>query len=1042
MTKFRLIAFINIILLTAVYSFAQQNGTLTGQVTDTLGALVVGANVTVIDGTNKQKTAVTNRQGEFTVGGLAPGKYTVRVSMPKFSLYENTEVEITAGAKTELVVPLTVAAATEQVDIDASTQLSSDPNDNKDSTVLKGKDLESLPEDPDELEAALRAMAGGAGGPDGAQITIDGVAGRMPPRDSIREIRINQNPFSAEFDRLGFGRIEILTRPGSDKFRGGVNFNFNDESLNARNPFSTNRAPSQVKSFGGNLSGPIKKGKSSFFFDMDYNRIENGNAVRATVIDPTTLAIVPFAQEFTIPNRRFSVGPRIDYQINQSNTLVTRYNYSQGSTQNSGIGGFSLPSRAFDSKNSSHQITLTETAILNPKTVNETRFQYGFNRNESTGDNSIPTINVSSSFIGGGAQIGQNFNKSHRWELQNYTTTSLGKNSEHAIKFGVRLKGVSITDRSASNYGGTFTFTGIPFCLDEEGKPCLNPNGTQVSQDIVLVNGTVLQRPLFSIDQYQEKLKGNLDPRFNPNQYSIQSGNPLATVSQYDYGFFVLDDWRARRNLTLSFGLRYENQNNISDNFNFAPRFGFAWTIGGGGANPPSVIIRGGAGLFYDRLGENFTLQANRFDGIQQKNYIVTNIPAILGLPVFTATGVSNVPTAAQLGVVAPQTNLIRTVDPGLQSPYTIQTALSAERQLIRNTTLTVSYVWSRNDHLLRTRNINAPICPPLAGCPIGSPRPFPTLGNIYETESSARSDFQMLFFSLNSRLNTRVSLNASYFLSLSKGDSNGEGRFGGGSFPAYSYDLSGEYAKTAQDQRHRFVMVGSFTLPWRFNLNPFVIISSGTPFNIVSGSDTNRDSQFTERPTYAQLNTKCDELGLTNSFCDISGIADPANTIIPRNYGRGPGSVSFNMSLSKTFGFGKAIETGGQANRGNGGQGGGNRGGGGDSNRGGGGGRGPGSGGGGPAIMGGGGPGMMVVQMGGGGGAPRPYNLTFSINANNLFNINNKGNPVGALNSNSFGQSIGGGGAFGFFGGGGGGFGGGGGGGARQIRLSARFNW
>ena len=144
-------------------------------------------------------------------------------------------------------------------------RVNTDSKNNLSATVLKEQDLEALPDDPDELEAGLQALAGASAGPNGGQIYIDGfTGGQLPPKESIREIRINQNPFSAEFDRLGFGRIEILTKPGTDKFRGQAFFNFNDESLNSRNPFALNRAPIQTKFYGGSVSGPIKK--ESFVF--------------------------------------------------------------------------------------------------------------------------------------------------------------------------------------------------------------------------------------------------------------------------------------------------------------------------------------------------------------------------------------------------------------------------------------------------------------------------------------------------------------------------------------------------------------------------------------------------------------------------------------------------------------------------------------------------------------------------------------------------------------------------------------------------------
>ena len=469
---------------------AQATGGLRGQVVDSLGAVVVGATVIAVDASGKEKNGITNSQGEFSITGLAPGTYTVRATAPNFGLYENTAVSISAGQREELVIALTVQTATEEVEISGTNQIGTESDTNASATVLTEKDLQALPDDPDELEAALQALAGPSAGPNGGQIYIDGfTGGRVPPRDSIREIRINQNPFSAEFERLGFGRIEILTKPGSDRWRGQGFLNFNDESLNSRNPFSRNRAPSQLKFFGGNVSGPIQKGKSSFFLDISNRAIDNASVVNALILDPN-FNVSPFQEEFQIPNRRFSVAPRIDYQLNEKNTLVARYSFFKGSTDNQGIGDTTLPSRAFQTNNSEHEFRLTETMIVNPKTINETRFEYEVSNNEQTGDNSVPAVNVASAFNGGGAQIGSSYNRQKYFELQNYTTTSLGKNSQHALKFGVRIRNSNIEDRSESNFGGAFTYAGVPFCLNSDGTPCLDAAGNSISQPIVLVDGT------------------------------------------------------------------------------------------------------------------------------------------------------------------------------------------------------------------------------------------------------------------------------------------------------------------------------------------------------------------------------------------------------------------------------------------------------------------------------------------------------------------------------------------------------------------------
>ncbi|HEV7701050.1 MAG TPA: carboxypeptidase regulatory-like domain-containing protein [Pyrinomonadaceae bacterium] len=998
---------------------AQGLGSIGGQVTDSLGAVLVGATVTAVAADGKQKQAVTNARGEYNVPGLAPGKYTVKAIAPKFGLYENADVDVAAGEKTDLIVVLTVGGVQENVDVNTGDTISTDPNENKNATVLKDKDLEALPDDPDELAAALQAMAGAAAGPDGGQINIDGFAGgRMPPKEAIREIRINQNPFSAEYDRIGFGRIDILTKPGFDKFRGSADVRFNDESLNSRNPFALNRAPSQTRNFGGYLSGPISAKKSSFF--LDFNQSSNDqNAVIGADILTSAGAFGRVDQEVRVPSRRFSISPRIDFAINDKNTLQARYSFSRNTSENQGVGGFTLASRATESTSTQHTVQLTESMIINPKTVNETRFQYDFQDRETNGTTAGPGVNVSGAFFGGGSQIGLNFNRSKRWELQNYTTTSLGKQSQHAIKFGIRIRGVRLEDRSESNYGGTFTFAGF---AAPGGDAC------DLNTDLFVS----------SLEQYRCKVLGNADPKYNPTQFSLTSGNPIATVSQIDYSPFITDDWKVRQDLTLSFGLRYENQTNLHSNFNLAPRFGFAWSPGAGGAKAPKTVFRGGGGVFYDRFGENQTLRARRQDGVTQIQYLVTNNPAILGQSVFSANGtVTNVPTATQLGTVVPLSSIPYRLAANLEAPYSIQEAVSVERQLDPRTVLSATYTQSRSLHTLRVRNINAPVCPTILVCPVGltqaqiqARRPDPTQGNVYQAESSGYADTKMLILNFRTTLRAKYTINAGYTLGAANGDTDSlsSPRFVVNTvgFPAYSYDLTNEYGPSAFLPRHSIYLVGSLQLPWGLRANPMIIASTGRRFNITNGVDTNYDSLFFERPTFAQLGTRCNELGLTASFCNVGGVADP-NAVIPRNYGKGPGTFITNLSVNKTFGFGGS-KPAVASNQGGGGNGRGNRGGGAA--------RGGAPGGGGPTVVaaGGGGGGPMMM-MGGGGDARKPYQLTVGVNVQNLFNTVNFSNPVSSLSSPSFGQFRSTGGGFGPFGGGGGSA-------NRRIDLSLRFSF
>ncbi|HEU4796611.1 MAG TPA: TonB-dependent receptor, partial [Pyrinomonadaceae bacterium] len=539
--------------LAPIASAQQARGNLRGLIKDELGAAIVGANVTLTDATGVQKQTTTNAEGVYTFAGLAPGSYKLQAVAPGFTLSEEQAIEIKAGRQS---VDVTLKVTIEEQVTVADTPISTEATNNANQTVIGGKDLDALPDDPDELAAALQALAGPSVGPNGGQIFIDGfTGGNLPPKDTIREIRINQNPFAAENDQPS-ARVDILTRPGTDKLRGGASFNFNDESFNSRNPFAINsskRAPFQIRHYDVNLSGPVVKQKASFFVNFGRIETDDNELVRATVLDSNFNA-VEFGQAFVVPKRNIFFSPRLDYAINASNTLVARYNYNRSSTKNQGVGGFSLPERGFETINTGHTIQLTETAILNPRTINETRFQYSFNRSEQVGNNSVPALNVSGSFSSGGSQVGHSFNDRHFWELNNFIAQQRGT---HSLKVGARVRHVRVDDTNENNYGGTWSFTG----------------GFGLS----------------SIERYQLTLLMQ-DQGFTPEEiraagggaasFSINSGNPFADVSRMDFGVFVQDDWRVKPNLTFSYGLRYEIQTNAHSKYDFAPRVAVAWSPG------------------------------------------------------------------------------------------------------------------------------------------------------------------------------------------------------------------------------------------------------------------------------------------------------------------------------------------------------------------------------------------------------------------------------------------------------------------------------
>src|ERR1700736_1057103 len=261
---------------------------LRGQVTDPSGAAITNANVVITPVAGSPVTTETNAQGIYEFKGLAPGKYTLNGIDPGFTTYENDSVVITQGGAQTLNVSLRIEVEEQKVQVSDSTPtVDVDPANNAGAIVISGKALEALPDDPDELQSDLEALAGPSAGPNGGQMYIDGfTAGQLPPKASIREIRINQNPFSSEYDKLGYGRIEIFTKPGTDKYHGQLSVEGNSSAMNSRNPFlgAAAQQPYDSVIYMGNIGGPINK-KASFFFNIQRRNIDEIAVVNAPALD-------------------------------------------------------------------------------------------------------------------------------------------------------------------------------------------------------------------------------------------------------------------------------------------------------------------------------------------------------------------------------------------------------------------------------------------------------------------------------------------------------------------------------------------------------------------------------------------------------------------------------------------------------------------------------------------------------------------------------------------------------------------------------------
>ena len=925
------------------------------------------ATVTLTGSSGMTETTTTSNDGWYSFRGLIPGKYTVQASAPQ--LQEQPLAIILKEGLQVLKLELKVAATQQRMNVqeDSGPALSTDSASNASALVLQGKDLDALADDPEDLAADLQALAGPAAGPAGSSVFIDGFSGgQLPPKDSIREIRINQNPFSPEYDKLGYGRVEILTKPGANKFHGTGYYNFGDSVWNSRNPYAAQKAPFLLKEYGASLEGPLTK-LAAFFLTVDRAAIDNGAIINGTTLDPNTLAIVnPYTQVFRIPQRRIRISPRVDYQLTPSDTLSGRYEFSDADIQHSGVGGFNLVSTGIHSFGTDETAQISNVLVLGSSVLNETRFQFYRAHISSLSEDQGPQLDVLNSFTGGGAQVGNSSNTWNSYEFQNYVTVT---ETKHTVHFGVRGRAAMLDNSSPIDFGGTFTFAGgIAPALDANDEPLLNSSGRTSLVRISSVENyrrTLLFQRI-GLPSEQIRVLGG-----GASQFAINAGDPSLSINQEDIGAFLGDNWRAKPNFTLDFGLRYEWQTNLHDRRDFGPRFGFAWAPAFGKRNAaPKTVIRAGFGIFYQRFDIVNLLTAERYSGSKQQQYVVTNpdfFPSIP--PISSLARFGSQKTTEQLSS-------------HLRAPYLLESAIAIERQLPAHTTAVVTYVNSHGVHQFLTNDINAPLpgtynpkMPGSGGYPLGH------RNSIFLVESAGLYNQNELIANLNSKLNNSVSLFGSYLYNraMSNTDYSSPPQdtdfnpaisiqgLGVGSFPANPYNLAGEYGPASTDIRNQGTFGGSIQTRWGLRFSPLFVVDSGAPFNITVGQDLFGTTLFNGRPGVA---TDAGRPGLVPTpYGLLDPNPTPGETILSRNYGRGPSIIMLNLRISKVFAFGPAgegsISTGGRHPQT------------------------------GPF---GGGPGGGSVSTG------HRYNLAVSLSIRNILNHNNPGPIIGNITSPLFG--------------------------------------
>ena len=747
-----------IVLLTMISPCLGQGGaSLDVVVKDPTGALIGIAQVQLIRNGKSQSLSSTNQRGEVRFNKVPAGRYQLHIEAPGFKAQDVEAFELASGSYRREVT-LEIDAIKVDVDVKEEVQVrNTDPKGAAFTNVLTAEQIAQLPDDPEEFENAINQLAG-----PGAQIRVNGFrGGKLPPKSQIREIRFRMNPYAAENHDAGFGLVDITTKPGVNSWHGSFNFGFRDESLNGRQVFAPFRGPEQQRRFGLSLDGPIWKNKTSLFLNAEGSLFFDAKPIFATV--PTgTVSDLAYR-----PSRRLNLDARLEHALTKTHTSRFQFQRNAGVQNNLGVGDFDLPARGYSQDQTEYIARLGDSGVFGKKFFNEARLQARWTETDARSVSLGRTILVPGAFNDGSAQ-----RSGGRKQLDLTLEDNVDyAHAKHGLRFGGMLEAGGYRSNERTNPFGTFQFA--------------------------------------DLDAYEAGL---------PTQFTQRIGDPTVKYHQYQFGWYIQDDFRVRKNLTLSYGVRHEFQNHVPGKFNLAPRFGFVWSPKKNG----SITIRGGSGIFYDWFAAQVYEQTLRVDGERQRDLVVAN-PSF---PNPFIGGVQTIPPASRIQS-----------DPNLEIPYIIQNSIGVETNPFKLFRLTANYQYQRGVHLLHGRNLNTPIA--------GVGRPDPTAGNITNIESSAYQSGHRLMVGIGpSKFVQGLFWSVNYL--LMKNTNEADSPF---SLPSDNFNLRADRGPAANDLRHLVSGFVSKRLRMGFGISTIFQATSALPYNITTGFDNNGDTVINDRP-------------------------------------------------------------------------------------------------------------------------------------------------------------------------------------------------
>jgi hypothetical protein len=737
---------------------------ITGVVADETGGVLPAATLQLLatDGTVLQSTGA-DAAGGFRFNAIAAGRYEVRVTCAGF---RPTTVRVTVGTRppAALRVTLPLEHVTQAITVtNAAPTISTDAATNADTLAFSGDVLQSLPVfDQDVLGTVSQFLDAGSLGTGGVSLVVNGMVVNSlgVSASAIQQVKINADPYSAEYSRPGRGRIEILTKPGGQAFHGELSGTLRDAALDATNAFATTPPSEQRRIAEGSLGGPLGRTRSFFFSGQD-----DGDDQQAFIV-ATGLA-GPIRDVAPVRNRHQLLSGSVTFQPSDRTTVSIRPSYEHTVNPNRGVGGTTLASAGWTYDHTEDDLTYQQQTVLNAHLIHQFQILVGYENEPTISASALPAVVVDGAFRGGGAQNTLLRTERHIQANDSLTWT----HGHHLIQAGLQIPDWSLRHfADQTNAGGTFDFADLS----------------------AYAAGT-------------------------PYAFTEQQGNGTVNWLEKVLGVYVKDDWQARAGLTLSLGLRYDWSNYYHDHDNVAPRLGAAYALGA------RDVLRGGAGVFYDKIGPFPVIDVLHSEPGGLQRFVLTNP----GYPDPFSTVAAGAPAVPSLTEFAPD----------IQIPYTVQYSLGLEHQVVKGTTLALTYIGSRGS-LLRSVDINAPM-PPLY-----LSRPDPAYGQIRQIQSTGRQHSDSAQVTLRGKMARWASGQVQYTLSRTDNDSDGVT-----SFPANDYDLSAEWGRASFDRRHRLALLAQATAWTLADIGVVVTAQSGAPYSELLPGDPLNNGRGAARP-------------------------------------------------------------------------------------------------------------------------------------------------------------------------------------------------